>query len=152
MGDFDEAKVEHCSASVDVVEDGADLCAFFRRSRNAGRYEVIQARGKAGWGIAWTFAARDVHAAERAGWMMRRFLNSVAVPVRHACLVRLRTTQASREIAEAVDVVVVTILPARSQVVLKVETGARVIGLPLLRCGGREDVSASMGLAASRGR
>lgn len=47
--------------------DMADLLAFYRRGNTA---DILQAREGKGWGAAWTFAPCDVHAAEKAAWMI----------------------------------------------------------------------------------
>ena len=130
-----------------VPRDAEELCGFFRRSSH---YELLQAgSGVAGvWGAVWTFPARDRHAAEKAGWMMRRLVGSAATPVRHACRVRLRAPaiRTNEVVPRTAEVVVVTILPARAQFVLLLASGNRIAGLPFLRCGAAHGVAVALGL------
>lgn len=98
-----------------------ELLAFFQRGSS---YDVLQARQGNGWGGAWTFAPCDVHAAEKAAWMMRRI---GARHVRHARRARLRT-----EAAEVQRVMIVTDLPERLQAVLRIADGSVLNGLPYL--------------------
>ncbi len=98
-----------------------ELLAFFQRGSS---YDVLQARQSNGWGDAWTFAPCDVHAAEKAAWMLRRM---GAQEVRHARRARLRTDDDKVQ-----KVMVVTDLPERLQAVLKIADGSVLRGLPYL--------------------
>lgn len=137
-----------------LLRDVEELCAFFRRRGRDGvgeRYELLQVGSKAlstKWGNLWAFEGRNNHAAEKVGWMMRRMVDPLSVPVRHACRVRLRrhTGQARESATEFMEVVVITVLPDRAQFVLLLASGVRVTGLPFLRCGGAEVVAVAMGL------
>ena len=95
---------------MDQNEDIAGLCAFLRQSR----YQVVQPYTKAGWGPAWTFVGNDLHAAERAGWMMKRM---GAEKMRHASRARLRTKD-----GRVLDAVIVTEFPGPIQKVLDIQT------------------------------
>jgi len=105
----------------DEMKELAELLAFFNRGSS---YDVLQAREGSGWGSAWTFAPCDVHAAEKAGWMLRRM---GVRELRHARRARLRLR------ADAVErVMIVTNLPERDQAILRLVDGCAVGGLPYL--------------------
>ena len=105
----------------EITQELAELLAFFGRGSS---YDVMQARQGTGWGSAWTFAPCDVHAAERAAWMLRRM---GVGEVRHARRARLRT-----EAYGVQRVMVVTDLPERLQAVLRLADGSVLNGLPYL--------------------
>lgn len=105
----------------ETMKEMSELLAFFKRGST---YDVLQARHDSGWGSAWTFAPCDVHAAEKAAWMLRRM---GAREVRHARRARLRTGT-----EEAQKVMVVTDLPERLQAVLRIADGCVLSDLPYL--------------------
>lgn len=98
-----------------------ELLAFFQRGSS---YDVLQAHQGNGWGGAWTFAPCDVHAAEKAAWMLRR---AGAREVRHTRRARLFTGAGNVQ-----KVMVVTDLPKRLQAVLRIADGCVLSGLPYL--------------------
>lgn len=99
----------------------AHFCAFYRRSR----YDMVQARHEEGWGPPWTFAPCDPSAAARSALMLRR---AGVREFRHARRARLRLRP-----GEFVDAVVITELPLRLQIVLRLADGSTVHSLPYLR-------------------
>ena len=105
----------------EMTDEYAELLAFFKRGSS---YDVLQSRQGGGWGTAWTVAPCDVHASERAAWMLRRM---GARDVRHARRARLRT-----EACGVQGVMVVTDLPERLQAVLRLADGSVLNGLPYL--------------------
>lgn len=107
----------------EMAEKGLqELLAFFQRGSS---YDVLQARHGSEWGAAWTFAPCDVHAAEKAAWMLRR---TGVREIRHARRARLRVR------ANAVErVVIVTELPERGQVVILLGDGCVIGSLPYLK-------------------
>jgi len=109
----------------ETIEELAELLAFFKRGSS---YDVMQARQGTGWGSAWTFAPCDVHAAERAAWMLRRM---GVREVRHARRARLRVRTDGAQ-GTVQQVMVVTDLPARLQIVLHLTDGCAVGGLQYL--------------------
>ena len=105
----------------ETIKELAELLAFFQRGSS---YDVLQARQGSEWGAAWTFAPCDVHAAEKAAWMLRR---TGVREIRHARRARLRTpTHAVQR------VVVITNIPGRTQVVLRLADGCAIVSVPYL--------------------
>lgn len=99
--------------------DMADLLAFYGRGNTA---DILQAREGEGWGAAWTFAPCEVHAAEKAAWMILRMHRGSRPTVRHARRARLHDRQ--RQAADVV--VVVTELPERAQAVTRIDDGVTI--------------------------
>lgn len=95
--------------------DREQLCAFFQRSR----YDIIQASQGDGWGTVWIFAPCDAKAAQKAGQILLKMHLGEPLRVRHARRVRLR----DRRHTMVRDVIVVTALPEREQVVFGLEDG-----------------------------
>ena len=97
--------------------DLADLLAFYRHGNTA---DIIQAREGNGWGAVWTFTPCDVHAAERAAWMVQRLQKDTRAAVRHA----RRAILHDRSRKANADVVVVTqLLVKRTQAVARIDDG-----------------------------
>ena len=95
-----------------TTNDTAAILSYFDRG-SAGAYDLILVRSTNSNESIWSFPTADIHAAEKAAWMMRR-LN--VVDARHARRANLRI--ASREITEAV--VVVTELPSKAQAIWRI--------------------------------
>lgn len=98
--------------------DMADLLAFYGRGNTA---DILQAREGEGWGAAWTFAPCEVHAAEKAAWMILRMHRGSRPTVRHARRARLHDRQ-----RQTADVVVVTELPEHTQAVTRIDDGVTI--------------------------
>ncbi len=100
--------------------ESAQFCAFFRRSR----YDIVQAREGDGWGSPWTIVPCDPRAAVQAALMLRQ---AGVRDFRHA-----RRAHLSRRPGEFVDAVVITELPLRLQVILRLADGSEIYSLPYL--------------------
>ena len=105
-----------------MIKEFEELLAFFNRGSS---YDLLQARQGDGWGSAWTFAACDIHAAEKAAWMLRRI---DVRKVRHARRARLRV-----QIGDFQRVVIITTLPERVQAILRLADGCRIENVEYLQ-------------------
>ena len=89
--------------------DLLDLQQYFRNNSSNLLQTTINERN-----LIWTYPAGDSHAAERAGWMLRRLgVDSFL----HAQKVRLQSRQ-----RVAQEVIIVTMLPAGDQIVCDLKT------------------------------
>ena len=95
-----------------------DLIGFLKAYRQGATADMIQGASNGNWGPIWTFPSCDPAAAERASRQMAR---SHAEAVRHVRRARLRIADGT-----SIEVMIVTILPERLQVVLELETGMRI--------------------------
>ncbi len=118
----------------DEMKEFAELRTFYQRGSS---YDVMQIRESGGWGAAWTFAPCDVHAAEKAGWMLRRMGTK---EMRHARRARLHTRTDENQ-----SVVIVTNFPARTQVILRMTDGRSVRDMPYLEDAALAALEASFG-------
>ena len=104
-------------------QDVVAIQTFFQRSR----YELLQVLIDGEWSSPWTFAPKDVRAAEKAALMVGQYAKSRAVSViRHARRVRVVYH------GEAIEIIVWVEYPARKQIVLKFDDGSLIGYLPFL--------------------
>ena len=99
------------------------LYGLIKRSK----YDVLQAQMGDRWSTPLSFAPCDPQTAAKSAMMLKAMIKVESPIYRHARRARLRSAK-----RQTVDAVLITVLPAKEQVTLDLESGEEIHGLPYL--------------------